>query len=178
MKIRRTIFHTWGRWLNLVRVLSAKFFNPSKPAMNKYNGTHYKSKWDTSTWMLLLLVAACCLWPILLDEDWWLPVILTGSMLILMAVLLKSTYYRIDGHQLVIYQFFVPTALPIDKIKEIKKTKSILSAPATSLTDRIAISFTDRSVLKSSMPLIISPANREAFIKQLLSINPNIKVCF
>jgi hypothetical protein len=30
-------------------------------------------------------------------------------------------------------------------------------------------------VLKSSMPIIISPANRQLFIDTLLSINPNIK---
>jgi hypothetical protein len=52
----------------------------------------------------------------------------------------------------------------------------MLSAPATSLTKRLAISFTDRSVLKSSMPIIISPANRQLFIDTLLAINPDIEV--
>jgi hypothetical protein len=32
--------------------------------------------------------------------------------------------------------------------------------------------------LKSSMPIMISPANRQLFIDTLLSINPNIEVTF
>lgn len=143
--------------------------------MKKYNGTLYKSKWDASTWAVLLLVAICCIWPIFLDNG-WLPVIITCVVLTLVVLILKSIYYRIDGNQLVIYQFFVPTALPIDKIGKIKKTKSLLSSPATSLSDRISISFTDRSVLKSAMPMIISPEHRDEFIKQLLAVNPDIKV--
>lgn len=62
------------------------------------------------------------------------------------------------------------------KIGVIEPTKSLLSAPATSLTRRIAISFTDRTVLKSAMPIIISPADTERFINTLVSINPEIKV--
>ncbi|WP_290147489.1 PH domain-containing protein [uncultured Duncaniella sp.] len=64
---------------------------------------------------------------------------------------------------------------PIDKIKEIKPTKSVLSSPATSLTHRLAITFTNRKILKSSIPLIISPVRQEEFIRHLLSINPEIK---
>lgn len=86
-----------------------------------------------------------------------------------------SIYYRIDGDKLVVYTFFIPTAYPIDKIKEIKPTKSVLSSPATSLTHRLAITFTDRKILKSSIPLIISPVRQEEFIQQLLSVNPEIK---
>lgn len=143
--------------------------------MKKYGGTLYKSKWDASTWAILGLVLVCCIWPIFLD-DGWLPVIMSIVALSMIVVILKSVYYRIDGNLLVVYQFFVPTAFPIDKIKEIKKTKSVLSAPAASLTDRIAITFTDRSVLKSTMPLVISPVRRDEFVKQLLQANPNIQV--
>ena len=78
-----------------------------------------------------------------------------------------GTYYRIDGNKLVVYSLFIPTAYPIDKIKEIKPTKSVLSAPATSLSHRLAITFTDRKILKSYIPLIISPVRQEEFIRQL-----------
>ena len=83
-------------------------------------------------------------------------------------------YYRIDEDKLIVYTFFVPTAYPIAKIKEIKTTKSVLSAPAASLTHRLAITFTDRKILKSTTPLIISPVRQKEFIKQLLIINPEI----
>lgn len=96
-------------------------------------------------------------------------------MLAFMLVTFLGIYYRIDGNELVVYTFFIPTDYPIDKIKSIKPTKSILSAPATSLTHRIAITFTDRKVLKSSMPLVISPVSQEEFIAQLRNINPNIE---
>lgn len=143
--------------------------------MKKYSRTLYKSKWDASTWAILGLVLVCCIWPIFLD-DGWLPVIMSVAALAMIVVILKSVYYRIDGNQLIVYQFFMPTAFSIGKIKEIKKTKSVLSASAASLTDRIAITFTDRSVLKSTMPLVISPVRRDEFVKQLLEVNPDIQV--
>lgn len=96
-------------------------------------------------------------------------------MLIFVLVTFLSIYYRIDGDKLVVYTFFIPTAYPIDEIKEIKPTKSVLSSPATSLTHRLAITFTDRKILKSTTPLIISPVRQEEFIRQLLAINSEIE---
>ncbi len=141
----------------------------------EFEGTKYESRWDASTWVLLLLVFLVCMWPVLLGE-WVGPVITTVGLIILFIGLFRGTYYRISGDKLVIYQFFSPTALPIDKIAEIKPTKTILAAPATSLTHRIAIKFSDRKVLKSSAPLIISPVRLDEFIAQLTAINPAIKV--
>lgn len=134
--------------------------------MEKYSGTRYNSKWDWSTWAIIGLVVVVCLWPVLLD-DLVLPVVICAFMLALVFAGLWGIYYRIDGNKLVVYAFFIPAAYPIDKIKSIKPSKSILSAPATSLTHRLAITFTDRKVLKSSMPLVISPVRQDEFIAQL-----------
>lgn len=142
--------------------------------MEKYEGTRYNSKWDGSTWFILGLVAVCCAVPYFLDDGIW-PTIICLVMLAFVLVTFLSIYYRIDGDTLVVYSFFFPTAYPIDKIKEIKPTKSVLSSPATSLSHRLAITFTDRNILKSSIPLIISPMRQEEFIRHLLSINPEIK---
>ena len=142
--------------------------------MEKFGGTKYNSMWDGSTWFILGLVAACCLMPCFIDHSLWL-VILCLAMLAFVLLTFIGIYYRIDGDKLVVYSFFVPTAYPIDKIKEIKPTKSVLSSPATSLSHRLAITFTDRKILKSSTPLIISPMRQEEFIRHLLSINPEIK---
>lgn len=149
--------------------------NQEKDKNMEFEGTKYESRWDASTWGLLLLVFLVCMWPVLLGE-WVGPIITTVGLLIMFFVLFRGTYYRISGDKLVIYQFFSPTALPIDKIAEIKPTKTILAAPATSLTHRIAIKFSDRKVLKSSAPLIISPVRLDEFIAQLTAINPAIKV--
>ena len=119
-------------------------------------------------------VVIACLWPVLLD-DWFLPMIICVVMLVFVLLTLLGCYYRIDGENLVVYSFFIPTAYPINKIKGIKPTKSILSAPAISLIHRIAITFTDRKVLKSSMPLVISPVHQKEFINRLSSINPDIE---
>lgn len=142
--------------------------------MKKYGGTRYNSLWDGSTWFMIALVVACCIWPIFLDDGIW-PIIISCVMLAFIIVLFKSIYYKIDGNNLVIYQFFVPSAYPIDKIESVLPTKSVLSSPATSITHRIAIKFSDRKVLKSAMPIIISPAHQQEFINQLVLINPNIK---
>ena len=142
--------------------------------MEKVGGTKYNSRWDGSTWFILGLVAVCCLVPCFIDHSLWL-VALCLVMLAFVLLTFIGIYYRIDGDKLVVYSFFVPTAYPIDKIKEIKPTKSVLSSPATSLSHRLAITFTDRNILKSTIPLIISPMRQEEFIRHLLSINPQIK---
>jgi len=142
--------------------------------MEKFGGTRYNSLWDGSTWFIVGLVAACCIVPCFVDDGIW-PTIICLVMLAFVLVTFLSIYYRIDGDKLVVYTFFIPTAYPIDKIKEIKSTKSVLSSPATSLTHRLAITFTDKRILKSSLPLIISPVHQKYFIRQLLSINPEIK---
>ena len=142
--------------------------------MEKFGGTKYNSMWDGSTWLMLGLVAACCLVPCFIDHSLWL-VTLCLAMLAFVLLTFQGIYYRIDGDKLIVYSFFIPTAYPIDKIKEIKPTKSVLSDPATSLSHRLAITFTDRQILKSSIPLIISPVRQEEFIQHLLSINPEIR---
>lgn len=142
--------------------------------MEKFEGVRYNSMWDGSTWFILGLVAVCCVVPCFLDDGIW-PTIICLVMLAFVLVTLLSIYYRIDGDKLVVYTFFIPTVYQIDKIKEIKPTKSVLSSPATSLSHRMTITFTERNILKSSSPLIISPVRQEEFIRQLLSINPEIK---
>lgn len=130
--------------------------------------------WDGSTWLMIVLVAICCLVPCFIDNSLLITAICL-AMLVFVLLTCIGIYYKIDGDYLVVYTFFVPTAYPIDKIESIKPTKSILSSPATSLTHRLAITFVDRKILKSSIPLIISPVRQEDFIRQLLSINPAIK---
>lgn len=144
--------------------------------MEKFGGTRYNSMWDGSTWLIIGLTVACCLIPCFIDHSLLLITITVGLAILAFILLgLIGTYYRIDGNKLVVYSLFIPTAYPIDKIKEIKPTKSMLSAPAISLSHRLAITFTDRKILKSYIPLIISPVRQEEFIRQLLDINPQIR---
>ncbi|MBF1507414.1 MAG: PH domain-containing protein, partial [Prevotella pallens] len=66
------------------------------------------------------------------------------------------------------YSMLSTTNYDINQIRKIKDTNSILAAPAASL-DRIAIYF-----IQQKTPLIISPKDKNGFIKNLQSINPNI----
>lgn len=144
--------------------------------MKKYRGVLYRSRWDASTWGLIALSSACCFLPLIFDDDGWTPLFVCVIVTLSLIVVMASVYYRIDGDSLIVYQFFIPAEYPIKKITEIKPVKSWLSAPATSLTHRIGITFLDRSVLKSAFPLVISPVRQEEFISQLKEINPLIKV--
>lgn len=62
----------------------------------------------------------------------------------------------------------------LKNIKEVRKIKSILAAPAMSFT-RVQIKF-ERGTTKTAVPLEISPKDRDAFIEALLKINPNIQI--
>ena len=75
----------------------------------KYSGTRYNSMWDSSTWLMLAFVVAVCIWPVFVD-DWVLPVILAVAFLAIIVVGLLGIYYKIDGNNLVVYQFFIPRA--------------------------------------------------------------------
>lgn len=122
--------------------------------MKKYGGTRYNSRWDGSTSAMVGAVVIACLWPVLLD-DWFLPMIICAVMLVFVLLTLLGCYYRIDGENLVVYAFFIPTAYPINKIKSLKPTKSILSARAISLIHRIAISLKKTRTLQDSRLITI-----------------------
>lgn len=138
--------------------------------------TTYKSLWDWSTWLILIVVEVSVGWIFFVDDAFWTALIIFVATNLFVVLTLLGIYYKIAGNELWVYGFFRPSKFPIDKISEVKSTKSVLSAPATSLTHRLAIKFSDRKVLKSAMPLIISPERQQEFIAQLLSINPNIRV--
>ena len=143
--------------------------------MKKYYGTRFNSQWDASTWTIIAMVAACCIVNCLFEE-WMGPLIICVIMLCFVITCFIGVFYRIDGNNLVVYLLFIPRAYPIDKMKEVKPTKLWTSAPATSVTHRIAIVFSDRNILKSTTPLIISPVRQQEFINALLSVNPDIMV--
>lgn len=136
--------------------------------------TVYRSKIDWWAWLCLLVVPVS-MWFTAFDMPWWYAVFICGGLTVLCLIGLFGCWYEIDGKSLVVYMFFRPTLLPVDKIKSVKKTTGILSTAAMS-TKRVSISFTDRSVLKSFAPLEISPKDRDGFMAQLKSINPNIKI--
>ena len=122
-----------------------------------------------------LTVLSCMLGPVLTKSDYWLGIILSVPFCILISFLIATTKYAVRGNEFGVKCASRWTWFPIGKIRRITRTVSILSAPALSV-HRIAIKFSDRSILKSSAPLEISPKDCEGFIHELLEVNPDIEV--
>ena len=136
--------------------------------------TIYRSKIDWWVWLVTIGFLAV-IWLSAIGMSWWYVVFVCGGMTLLYVWLLFGCWYEIDGEDLVIYQCFRPTRLPISKIKDVRKTTGYLATAGMSHL-RVSISFTDRSVLKSYAPIEISPKDRDGFMNRLKSINPNIKI--
>ncbi len=128
----------------------------------------YKSKIDW--WLGLVLV-----YPIfrsiqsIIEGEWYgyLGLLLT---LLLIVFISKSTRYIITENRLIVKcMFIVNDKIEISKIRKIEKTNSILSAPALSL-DRIAVFYNKYD------EVYISPKDKQAFVDELLKINPEIEV--
>ena len=134
--------------------------------------TIYKSKIDWWVWAVLVFWFAT-IFAVSIGSPWWLTLIFGLLPSILIVVLILGCWYEIDGDTLIIYQFFMPHRIPISKIKEVKKTVGYLATAGMS-SQRVSIKLSDRRILKSSMPLEISPKHRDAFIAHLQSINPTI----
>ncbi|RRQ50056.1 hypothetical protein DZC72_05640 [Maribacter algicola] len=83
--------------------------------------------------------------------------------------LLMNTEYGMDADTLYVKSGFVYRKhLDISRITSVKKAKNIFSAPAASL-DRIQLTYDKFGVL------VLSPKDKENFVKDLVVINPNIK---
>lgn len=137
------------------------------------NKVIFRSRYD---WWLLLCLAIAWIVTVAgcIGMPWWVWVTGPGLLTALYVVCFAGMWYEIDGQYLVVYTFFRPTRLPIMKIKRVKAVNGFLASAAGS-TQRLSISFTDRSVLKSHAPLEISPKHPEAFIAMLKAINPEIE---
>lgn len=133
----------------------------------------YSSAWDWLPWSVIILTVAVCLVSAA-HVNVLLAVIMALFFAAVEVAAFLSTYYEIEGDELVVHSSFKVIRYPVDCIRMIERTDSWLAAPAASLTRRIAITFTDRRIMRGSIPLIISPARQSDFIRQLLSINPGI----
>lgn len=136
--------------------------------------TVYRSKIDW--WLIATVIFAMVIITVTaIGGPLWLAAIYGVLLGGLFWVSIAGTWYAVEGDRLLVYQFYRPTRLPVKKIKEVRYCTGILAGPCLS-TRRLSIKFTDRSVLKSSMPIEISPRDRDGLVRQLLSINPDIVV--
>ena len=93
------------------------------------------------------------------------------AMLLLLAFLITRTFratdYRIEGEELTVRSGPFRWRIEIGSIGSIRPTRSAVSAPALSL-DRLRIEYGGRAIL-------VSPREKEQFIRELLAINPHIR---
>lgn len=128
----------------------------------------YKSKID---WWLGLPL----LYPIFLSvssmiEGEWIGYVGMITILLFIVFISKSTRYIIVENQLIVKcMFIVNDRIEISKIRKIEKTNSLLSSPALSL-DRIAIRYNKFD------EVYISPKEKQAFVDELLNVNPDIEI--
>ena len=97
---------------------------------------------------------------------WWLGLVLVYPIFSSVASIIEGEWIGYIGIGLCLL-FIVNDKIEISKIRKIEKTNSILSSPALSL-DRISIKFNKYD------EVYISPKERQAFIDELLKINPEI----
>jgi len=132
----------------------------------------YKSKVSYSLLLVIFLVFFGPLVPNLINKELSSKMLMTiGLLTLLFAFILHmffKTRYIIDANKLKIKCGLIPYK-PIDiaTIKEVARTKSIISSPAPSF-DRIVIKYGKFD------EIIISPKDKQNFVKDLLKINPKI----
>ena len=139
----------------------------------------YRSKIDL--WLLIFITAIILVAIIstvigAINEHNILALVLSLISLIIPSLLIidvyRNTYYTIDdsSRTLVVKSgILVNSIYNIDNITQIKKSNTWLSSPALS-TDRLEIR------LGKFSRVVISPNDKELFIKHLLKLNPNIDV--
>jgi hypothetical protein len=125
------------------------------------------------------IVLGVLLWGIILttvafgfiySEDYFHKAII-GMALIFVGVVWFGTRYNINTHFLMVkIGPFTHSKIDINSIKSIENGKGNLTASPANSFNRIAIQYGQFE------EILLSPKNREEFFKDLLMINPSIKI--
>ncbi|WP_294819720.1 PH domain-containing protein [uncultured Flavobacterium sp.] len=128
----------------------------------------YRSKIDI--WLLLLIFVPLCfsLLETIVEGEWMVAgiLILTIAFVIYLIFCIR---YVINGETLEVKMGFMGTKrIEISDISSVEKNNNAISSPAMSLK-RLEIWYGGKYD-----SIVISPPDREAFVKELLRVNPNI----
>ena len=143
--------------------------------------TYYKPKIDGWFWILIFVMTFTLLMVCSISENGLSSpgIVVTCvfiAIVLILIWLMTTVKYAIRGTELGVRNLsYKWDWLPIEKIESVKPVKSVLAGAALSF-NRLYIKFTDRKVLRSTMPLEIAPNDTEKFIKALKLINPKIKI--
>ncbi|MFO7445349.1 MAG: PH domain-containing protein [Ignavibacteriaceae bacterium] len=127
----------------------------------------FESKKDLLFTLIIACIPVVSIWALVAQPVFIGWVYLALSLLFPVWVW-KSTYYEISDGYLTARIMFLKTKLKISDINLVRETENIWSSYALSLK---------RLEVKSKWNVIyISPLDKEGFIKELKSYNPDIKV--
>jgi glucan phosphoethanolaminetransferase (alkaline phosphatase superfamily) len=129
----------------------------------------FASKIDLWFVMLLSLVFGIILTIFAFDENWIIFSILV-LVIIFIAHMFATTFYVVNDEKVIIKSgFFFNLSIKIKDIKRISKSNNIISSPA--------LSFNRLEILYNKFDtILISPKDKEGFIKALKIINQEIEV--
>lgn len=130
----------------------------------------FASKVDIALPILLVVSSIPAILIGITEKDWVLIALMVAVFAMVMYLLFDTYYVITQGILKVHSGFIVNKNISIESIKAIKKTDSILSAPASSLTERIEVCY------GNSKTIIISPKEKLIFIAELQKQNLEIKV--
>lgn len=131
--------------------------------------SRYRSKVDIWLIVVVWVVIVLPTLPVIV-EDMSIAVIAIDTLILLfVTALLVSVSYDINGETLTVRCCYVmKETYRITDIIEIKKSRTIMSAPASSL-DRLELKIGRKT-------LIISPCRKSEFVAELMAINPDIRL--
>ncbi|MCP4974938.1 MAG: PH domain-containing protein [Maribacter sp.] len=100
----------------------------------------------------------------------WIGLLINTVVLLFTLHLFLNTYYVIDGEFLIVKSgMMFNKKVDINSVKNIKETKTIISAPALSF-DRLEVNWGKYT------GVVISPKDKKRFIDHMTRINPLIDV--
>ena len=129
----------------------------------------FKSKVDIWMAIIFIFVPISMIYGVITEPSAVL-LLVTAFIIVLLCILFFGTKYVIEKEELIVYGGIYKKRIPIKQIRSLRPSKNPLSAPAMSI-DRIEITFDPHIQV-----ILVSPKERELFVKKLLEINPSITV--
>jgi len=131
--------------------------------------TVYKSAVSWWLWALVAIPVVITSVITVMDGD-WATLLIHALVALFVGHLFFTTYYTVEGNTLTVKSsVLINIKIDIATIRKITETNNPLSSPALSL-DRLWIDYGKNGAV------MISPEDKEGFIRHILQINPSVEV--
>ena len=139
----------------------------------------FKPKIDRWLYLVLVIMVGGVIVGTMMEGAILAGIILGGGLDAMWILAVTGVKYEIKDNKLGIRNFYRWTWIPIDKIATVEKCHGVAVQGAVSAVlslDRVRMTLTDRTMLKSSLPVDISPKDADKFISVFKQLNPSIVV--